>query len=155
MDDASDAVAARLSPREIEVIKLLAAGARNKHIAIALGLSLHTVKRHVARTMVKLKVASRGEAACMWRRTRRAGAGECGAHREIEELTRRERDVLARVAEGASNDRIAEELRLSPNTVKRHTANIREKLGVHSRFHAAALLHDAPQRPTAAIPPPG
>jgi len=143
MEDASDAVAARLSPREIQVIELLAAGARNKHIAIALGLSLHTVKRHVARTMVKLKVGSRGEAACMWRRSLRAGAGDRASAREIEELTRRERDVLARVADGASNDRIAAELRLSPNTVKRHTANIREKLGVHSRLHAAALMEGA------------
>jgi len=37
----------------------------------------------------------------------------------------------------------------------RITANIREKLGVHSRFHAAALLHDAPRRATGAGPLPG
>jgi len=46
------------------------------------------------------------------------------------------------------------ELALSLNTVKRHTANIREKLGVHSRMHAAALLHEAPPLATAAGPLP-
>ena len=51
--------------------------------------------------------------------------------------------MLSRVASGARNDEIAAELRLSPNTVKRHTANIREKLGVHSRVHAAALMQGA------------
>jgi LuxR family maltose regulon positive regulatory protein len=74
MDIASDPVAARLSPREVQVLQLVAAGARNKHIAAALGLSPHTVKRHVARTMMKLKVASRAEAACVWRMSVPAGA---------------------------------------------------------------------------------
>jgi DNA-binding NarL/FixJ family response regulator len=144
---ASDSrVAARLSPREVQVLQMMAAGARNKHIANALGLSLHTVKRHVARTMVKLRVASRGEAACVWRRAMQLAGNDAppspfhAPSQAMQELTRRERDVLARVADGASNDRIAAELRLSPNTVKRHTANIREKLGVHSRLHAAALV---------------
>jgi DNA-binding NarL/FixJ family response regulator len=141
MDEvAGDRRPSRLSQREVEVLQLIAGGARNKHIARALGLSVHTVKRHVARTMVKLKVRSRGEAACAWRREMRPVAQP----QALQELTARELDVLARVANGARNDEIASELNLSPNTVKRHTANIREKLGVHSRVHAAALLQGAP-----------
>lgn len=130
----------RLSQREVEVLRLIAGGACNKHIASALGLSVHTVKRHVARTMTKLKVRSRGEAACMWRLAMQPQADVQAAAPVPEELTAREIDVLARVAHGARNDEIAAELHLSPNTVKRHTANIREKLGVHSRVHAAALM---------------
>lgn len=129
-----------LSPREVQVLELLSGGACNKHIARELDLSTHTVKRHVARTMLKLHVGSRAEAACLYRRERsgseRLNAGACA----LRELTAREREVLARVAIGASNDEIAAQLALSPNTVKRHTANIREKLGVHSRVHAAALI---------------
>ena len=126
----------RLSQREVQVLQLLASGARNKHIARELGLSVHTVKRHVARTMTKLHVRSRGEAACAWRHAMHPAPQP----QETQELTARELDVLARVASGARNDEIAAELQLSPNTVKRHTANIREKLGVHSRVHAAALM---------------
>ena len=136
VEPASGNWSSRLSEREIEVLRLIAGGARNKHIAHALGLSVHTVKRHVARTMTKLKVRSRGEAACVYRRAMCPAAPE----RTVDELTTRELDVLSRVANGARNDEIAAELHLSPNTVKRHTANIREKLGVHSRVHAAALM---------------
>ncbi|MEJ6020925.1 response regulator transcription factor [Ramlibacter sp. PS4R-6] len=135
-ETASERWHSRLSRREAEVLRLVASGARNKHIANALGLSVHTVKRHVARTMTKLQVHSRGEAACVWHRAMRAEAQPCS----LRELTARELDVLARVANGARNDEIAAQLQLSPNTVKRHTANIREKLGVHSRVHAAALM---------------
>ncbi|HUR89588.1 MAG TPA: helix-turn-helix transcriptional regulator [Ramlibacter sp.] len=146
-----------LSPREGQVLQLLAGGASNKLIARALHLSVHTVKRHVARTMLKLHVSSRAEAALLYRSLAGAlprAAASDGAG-SVDELTGRERDVLSFVALGASNIEIAERLALSLNTVKRHTANIREKLGVHSRFHAAALLHDAPQRATAASPLPG
>lgn len=53
-------------------------------------------------------------------------------------LTGREREVLARMAEGRTNRRIAEELGLSPKTVNRHVENIFNKLGVASRAAAVA-----------------
>ncbi|WP_457424056.1 LuxR C-terminal-related transcriptional regulator [Roseateles sp. P5_E7] len=56
----------RLSQREAEVIAQIAAGASNKHIARALDLSPHTVKRHVANILDKLGLNSRGEAAAWW-----------------------------------------------------------------------------------------
>lgn len=56
----------RLSQREAEVIEQIAAGASNKHIARALDLSPHTVKRHVANILDKLGLNSRGEAAAWW-----------------------------------------------------------------------------------------
>lgn len=55
------------------------------------------------------------------------------------ELTPRELEVLALVAEGASNHDIAERLVVSEHTVHRHVTSILRKLGVHSRAAAAVL----------------
>jgi pimeloyl-ACP methyl ester carboxylesterase/DNA-binding CsgD family transcriptional regulator len=55
-------------------------------------------------------------------------------------LSAREREVLALIAEGLSNAAIAERLRLSDHTVKRHVANILLKLDLPTRAAAAALL---------------
>ena len=52
-------------------------------------------------------------------------------------LTKREREILAFVAEGMSNREIAEKLVLSPETVKSHVAAILEKLNVSDRTQAA------------------
>jgi len=52
-----------LSPREVEVVKLLASGACNKDIALALGVAEGTVKNHVTRVLEKLKVEDRTQAA--------------------------------------------------------------------------------------------
>lgn len=53
--------------------------------------------------------------------------------RSLDGLTAREQEVLALLAEGASNSRIAEELGISPKTVARHRENIMRKLNLHSR----------------------
>jgi pimeloyl-ACP methyl ester carboxylesterase/DNA-binding CsgD family transcriptional regulator len=53
-------------------------------------------------------------------------------------LSAREREVLALVASGLSDQEIAEQLVLSPHTVHRHVANIRNKLGRTSRTAAVA-----------------
>jgi DNA-binding NarL/FixJ family response regulator len=54
-------------------------------------------------------------------------------------LTARERQVLAMLANGYSNRRIAAECVLSLNTVRAHVQNVLVKLGVHSRLEAAAF----------------
>ena len=51
-------------------------------------------------------------------------------------LTRREQEVLALVAEGYSNRRIAERLSISERTVKSHLTNIMTKLLASDRTHA-------------------
>jgi pimeloyl-ACP methyl ester carboxylesterase/DNA-binding CsgD family transcriptional regulator len=55
-----------------------------------------------------------------------------------EELSVREREVLALVAQGLSDTQIAERLVISPHTVHRHVANILAKLGLPTRAAAAA-----------------
>jgi LuxR family maltose regulon positive regulatory protein len=57
-------------------------------------------------------------------------------------LTAREREVLGRIAAGDSNKLIARAFDLSPHTVKRHVANILDKIGVASRGQAAAWWRD-------------
>jgi len=52
-----------LSPREVEVLRLLIAGLGNQAIADTLVISLHTAKKHVAHVLEKLGVASRTQAA--------------------------------------------------------------------------------------------
>ncbi|MFO1270339.1 MAG: helix-turn-helix transcriptional regulator [Rubrivivax sp.] len=53
-------------------------------------------------------------------------------------LSGREMEVLERIAAGDSNKLIARAFDLSPHTVKRHVANILDKLGAESRGQAAA-----------------
>jgi DNA-binding NarL/FixJ family response regulator len=54
--------AVALTPREIEVLRLLADGTSNKMIAHKLGISDHTVKFHVTSILTKLNAGSRTEA---------------------------------------------------------------------------------------------
>ncbi len=51
-----------LSPRELEVLRLLAAGESNAQIARRLGLSTHTVERHVANLYRKIGARGRADA---------------------------------------------------------------------------------------------
>jgi LuxR family transcriptional regulator, maltose regulon positive regulatory protein len=57
----------------------------------------------------------------------------------LDELSRRELEVLVLVAEGLTNHEIAERLVLSRHTVNRHVANILRKLRLPSRVAAASL----------------
>lgn len=58
----SEALVEALTPRELEVLQLLAGGLGNKEIASRLKISDHTVKFHVAAIMGKVGAASRTEA---------------------------------------------------------------------------------------------
>jgi DNA-binding NarL/FixJ family response regulator len=55
-------VAEHLTPREVEVLGMLAEGLGNKTVARRLGISEHTVKFHVGSIMSKLNASSRTEA---------------------------------------------------------------------------------------------
>jgi len=61
----------------------------------------------------------------------------------FDELTTRERDVLALITQGRSNKRIALELGISEKTVKTHVGHVLAKLDVTDRTQAAVLAVQA------------
>jgi DNA-binding CsgD family transcriptional regulator len=78
---------------------------------------------------------------------RRTNGGSSSADRTIagehgETLTRREVEVLALLAGGETNARIARRLVVSEGTVKTHVKSILRKLGVDNRVAAGARWHD-------------
>lgn len=60
-------------------------------------------------------------------------------------LTVREREILALIDDGMSNKEIARKLSIEVRTVKNHVHNLLEKLRVHRRGEAAALLRSHTQ----------
>ena len=64
----------------------------------------------------------------------------CAKAARIYDLTRREEDVLRLLVEGRTAPQIAEELVVSPNTVKTHVRNLYRKLGINRRADLACRL---------------
>ncbi|MBY3130740.1 response regulator [Rhizobium laguerreae] len=58
-----------LTPRETEVIELVAGGLSNKHIALRLNLQEKTIKHHMTEILSKLGASNRTEAAIRWRQS--------------------------------------------------------------------------------------
>lgn len=81
----------------------------------------------------RLLAAFPGEAR---RKTERRQQGDL-----LEPLSDRERDVLSLIAQGLTNQEIADRLFLSLATIKWHTSNIYGKLGVGNRTEAVARAH--------------
>ncbi len=65
------------------------------------------------------------------------------AAERIDRLTKREREVLLRVARGQSNRLIGAELEISPRTVEVHRANMMFKLGAKNMSEAIRIAIDA------------
>ena len=57
-------------------------------------------------------------------------------------LTDREREILAVVATGLTNDEIADRLTLSPHTVKTHVNRTMAKLGAHDRAQLVVIAYE-------------
>ena len=62
---------------------------------------------------------------------------------ELEELTNREREVLALVAEGLTNDEIAQRLYVSPATAKTHVSRAMSKLGARDRAQLVVIAYES------------
>ena len=58
-------------------------------------------------------------------------------------LTQRERQIVAMIAHGHTNARIAEALFIAPGTVKNHAATIQRKLGVRNRVAIAVWAYES------------
>jgi LuxR family maltose regulon positive regulatory protein len=56
-------------------------------------------------------------------------------------LTRREREILQLLSMGLSNQEMADKLVIAEGTLKRHVANLYQKLGVHNRAQAVRHYH--------------
>ncbi|MFE7387768.1 response regulator [Streptomyces sp. NPDC057582] len=74
---------------------------------------------------------------------RGARPGASAVRGRVGRLTPRERDVLAMLAEGATNSEIAGGLRMSESTVKAHVSRILTTLEVGNRVQAALAARDA------------
>lgn len=62
-----------------------------------------------------------------------------GGERSVSPISRRERDVLRIVALGHTNAEAGEQLGISPETVRNHIRNARDRLGARTKAHAIAL----------------
>jgi DNA-binding NarL/FixJ family response regulator len=61
----------------------------------------------------------------------------------LRELTAREREILALVAAGMSNDEIAEHLVISPATSRTHVSRVMTKLGARDRAQLVVLAYES------------
>jgi DNA-binding NarL/FixJ family response regulator len=57
-------------------------------------------------------------------------------------MTKREREIIALIADGMSNKEIAQQLNIATHTVKSHVHNIMEKLALHTRLQIARFIHE-------------
>ena len=71
--------------------------------------------------------------------SRSRGSTNDGATLLADQLTQREREVLALLAQGTSSVEMARRLDISPNTLRTHVQSVLTKLQVHSRLEAASF----------------
>jgi DNA-binding NarL/FixJ family response regulator len=76
-------------------------------------------------------------------RPERPLAGDQASGKILASLTEREREVMALVAEGLSNDEIAARLFLSPLTAKTHVSRIMTKLNARDRAQLVVLAYES------------
>lgn len=97
-----------------------------------------------------IRVAAAGESLLSPSVTRRVVSSFTGTrpshhkpHPRLEQLTEREREVLALVGEGLSNDEIAERLVVSPATARTHVSRTMIKLQARDRAQLVVIAYQA------------
>jgi DNA-binding NarL/FixJ family response regulator len=63
----------------------------------------------------------------------RQKSGPVSSAVRLDDLTNREREIVALICRGAGDAEISNELNLSPHTVRNHVASLYKKLGVNRR----------------------
>jgi DNA-binding NarL/FixJ family response regulator len=119
--------------------------------ALQAGASGFVVKDIEATDLLQaVRVIARGDALLSPAITRRLIADIVARHRPpgvadaaLSELTDREREIMALVATGMSNDEIAGELHLSPLTVKTHVSRAMLKLGARDRAQLVVIAYQS------------
>lgn len=133
-----------VSEAEEDVFAALQAGARGYVLKGIGGVELADVLRNVAggASFVSPDLAARVLVAMQ------KPSGQAPAPDDpFTTLTRREEQILERVALGLSNKEIGRELALQEKTVKHYMTNVLQKLQVRNRVEAAVLARDRSARP--------
>ena len=118
--------------------------------ALRSGASGFVVKNiEPAKLLQAVRVVARGDALLSPTVTRRLIAEFAGrpeqrrvAATDLDVLTEREREVMALVAAGRTNDEIAAELFISPATAKTHVSRAMSKLGARDRAQLVVLAYE-------------
>ena len=95
--------------------------------------------RSLAEVTSAVRAAAQGEASISSEMLARLLPRLTRVSAPVPTLTRREDEVLARLAQGMSNAAIASELTVSVNTVRNHVSNLSAKLGAHSKLEAMSI----------------
>jgi DNA-binding NarL/FixJ family response regulator len=118
--------------------------------ALAAGASGFLIKdTNPAHLLTAIRVVAAGDSLLSPSVTRRvigefaSGTRRTAPHPEIRRLTDRERELVRLVAEGLTNDEIAERLTLSPATVRTHVSRSMTKLGARDRAQLVVFAYQS------------
>ncbi|RKR91026.1 LuxR family two component transcriptional regulator [Micromonospora pisi] len=123
--------------RAADIQRALTAGADGFVLKDASGGELAAAVRGAYAGVTALSASA---ADLLWPSTPAPAAADAGAR--LRTLTQREREVLALLGQGMSNQDIARDLALAERTVKAHVSNLLGKLAVTSRTQAALIARD-------------
>jgi DNA-binding NarL/FixJ family response regulator len=129
----------KVSPREQQVLNLLAQGCTNKEIGGQLNIGLHTVKQHLR--MLFLRVGIR-EGDKRVKLARYAREDEDAVTTLCAGLTPRENQISILVWEGLTNREIGKIVGTSEQVIKNHLSRAFDKLGVWTRLELAMYVAD-------------
>jgi DNA-binding NarL/FixJ family response regulator/tetratricopeptide (TPR) repeat protein len=118
-----------------------AGAAAAKALATAEELGSEWLAAEVAGLIARARLPTGAATGAEGDRARSDGNGAAPADEDPFGLTPRERQVLAALAEGATNREIAADLFMAEKTASVHVSRILAKLGVRSRTEAAAVAH--------------
>jgi DNA-binding NarL/FixJ family response regulator len=124
-----------ISADEESVVDAIAAGACGYLLK---GTTIESLVAGIEAAVAGDSVVSPAIAAKLFERVRMEASSARQNGEALRQLSERELEIIKLIAAGLRNSQIAEELLISPHTVRNHVANIFAKLQVHSRLEIAA-----------------